>query len=456
MFVSCGGVVAFARAFSWTAVSGVDAQWENNRAAGFCCDRKRVHVPPASGVDQRGRSGSGLIRRRNRQSCPVQRRRRGLLRMQGVGAVQAEKMDNARGKKCVFVTGATGFIGLNLCRRLVLGPNSGSGDSPAQGDRVDYEVHVLVRRVPVQGELAKLADASSSSSLVVHQGDVTDLASIEAALQAASVTEWACVFHVAGMIAYSAKFRAQMEAINVEGTRNVCTAMRTHAPHARLVYVSSVTAVGANKRPSDPPLNEDAPWDQALGDSVGYMYTKRLAEQVVVSEFSELNSVVLCPSNVYGAGDASKSSRKTQLKAARGEWPLYTNGGVSLVDIQAMVEVLITCMDPHRGRQGERYIISGDNVRIYDMLRMYSECGTGSKQKAPWLLLPNWALWLLCLLGEKTGSSSFTLERATVSTLYHWFDNAKAKAELGLRVKPAHECIQESVNWMRETGLLDK
>jgi hypothetical protein len=50
---------------------------------------------------------------------------------------------------------------------------------------------------------------------------------------------------------------------------------------------------------------------------------------------------VLCPSNVYGRGDALKSSRKTQLQVARGEMKFFTFGGINIVDVDDVVTAFI-------------------------------------------------------------------------------------------------------------------
>ena len=47
-------------------------------------------------------------------------------------------------------------------------------------------------------------------------------------------------------------------------------------------------------------------------------------------------------------------------------------------------------------------------------------------------------------------------ETAWTSVLYHWFDNSKAKKELGLNPRPAIEGIKNSVQWMLDHGVVKK
>jgi dihydroflavonol-4-reductase len=54
-------------------------------------------------------------------------------------------------------------------------------------------------------------------------------------------------------------------------------------------------------------------------------------------------------------------------------------------------------------------------------------------------------------LGKKGPLNS---ETASTATLYHWFDNSKAKKILNLKQRPAREAIFESVNWMKENKII--
>lgn len=323
-----------------------------------------------------------------------------------------------------LVTGASGFVGSWLVRGLL-----------AQGEKV----YVLHRP---SSSLAELDGCTVHSRI----GDVTDSESVDRALLDVDT-----VFHLAGLVGYSRAMRPLMDQVNVGGTRNVVNAVKKRKG-VKLVYMSSVVAVGASF--DGTPLNEESPYN-LRHLNLGYFETKHDAEIIVreACRKGDLEAVILNPSTIYGAADAKKGSRKTQLKVARGEFPFYTSGGVSVVSVHDVVAA--TLMARERGRNGERYILSGENLTIKEVFRRIA---TIAGVKPPSIRLPSPAVKGIGKVGdllERFGKKGpLNTENAWTALLYHWFDHSKASRELGFRPRPAQEALEESVGWMKEQGLL--
>ncbi|MGE3975025.1 MAG: SDR family NAD(P)-dependent oxidoreductase [Bdellovibrionales bacterium] len=325
----------------------------------------------------------------------------------------------------VLVTGATGFLGEWLAERLV---------------KEGHHVQVLCRNP------SKLS-AELQKQVHVICGDIVEKQDLEKASLGCEV-----VFHLAGYIGYTSSERQQMEQVNVLGTENaVHGALK--AGVRRFIHMSSVVTVGASPTPEV--LNENSTYNLAPYN-FGYPETKRAAEQLVVQAVQSkgLDSIILNPSTIYGAGDALKGSRNTQLKVARGRFPFYTRGGVSVVNVEAIVDACIQACT--RGKTGERYILSGENVTIQQLFQMIAhEAGV----KPPRFFLPNTIVRSLGQLGdflEKRGKKGpVNSESAYMSTLYHWFDSTKAAQELSFKSQSAKESIKASVQWMKQEGLLN-
>ncbi len=318
-----------------------------------------------------------------------------------------------------LVTGATGFVGRWLVRSLL-------------GDGV--RVRVLVRSRQRLKDLEKL-------DLDVCLGDVTDPDSVERA-----VTGCTHIFHLAGVVGYSKGARPLMEQVNVEGTRNVIRALGRFPPQ-RLIHMSSVTAVGASFDGRQP-LNEDSPFNLSHLD-LGYFATKRAAEELVLEAYKNqgLPVVIVNPSTIYGPGDAEKGSRGVQLKVAQGRMPFYTTGGVSVVDIDDLVEAVKVAAI--QGRLGQRYILSGDNITIQ---KLFNLIATAAHQRPPQWCLPNSLVHLVGKLGDSLEAfglrGPLNSENAWTSTLFHWFDHSKATKELNFHPRSAEEAIAKSVAWI--------
>ena len=326
----------------------------------------------------------------------------------------------------VLVTGATGFLGGWLVRRLL---DEGC------------EVRVIKRPKSDLEELAGL-------NIELVPGDVTDSTSLTAACKGVDT-----VFHLAGLIAYSPVQREAMQRVNVGGTANVISACLETGVR-KLVHLSSVVAVGASF--DKKPLNEESAYNVAHLH-LGYFDTKHEAELLVKSAVASrgLDAVMINPSTIYGPADAKKGSRGVQVKVAKGKFPFYPPGGVNVVSVEDVVDAIIAAWK--KGRTGERYIVSNENLLIREVFEMIAGV---SGVKPPSIGLPRPAIFAIGKVGdalEKIGKKGpLNTENAWTSVLYHWFDSSKAQKELGLKLRPASYAIEQSVRWMMDHGYLKK
>ncbi len=279
------------------------------------------------------------------------------------------------------------------------------------------------------------------------QGDVTSLESLHSACDGHEF-----VFHLAGLVAYKSSQRLQMEKVNVQGTRNILQACQ-HAKVKRLIHTSSVVAIGAGFSPQQI-LNEGSPFNLSEYN-LGYFETKRKAEELVreASHAGYIDAVCVNPSTIYGPGDALKGSRSMQMKVARGRMPFYTTGGVSVVDVEDVVNGMIKAWQ--NGRSGERYILSGENLTIRQLFETIARV---AGVEPPRLKMPKPLLYGLGLLGDGLNqlgvSGGLSVENAITATLFHWFDCSKARSELGFQYRPAEESIRKSIEWAKANKII--
>ncbi len=171
----------------------------------------------------------------------------------------------------------------------------------------------------------------------VVQGDLTE--SVESLTSAMRGCD--AVVHTAAAV-YTKGSWAEIEAVNVEGTRSVLTgAARVGIGHA--VHLSSVAVYGL--RPG--PIDEATPLDGELRSGDGYARSKRAAELVVdeVRRSEGLAVTVLRPAAVFGERDRLFTVRLARLAAlpvipmlGRGdrEVPVVYAGNVASAVVRAL------------------------------------------------------------------------------------------------------------------------
>lgn len=326
----------------------------------------------------------------------------------------------------VIVTGANGFLGAWLTRRLL-----------AEG----HAVTALVRK---NSDLAELEEGRLKPHYAY--GDVTDKESLKNAFKNKEI-----VFHLAGVVAYRASDRPLMNQVNIEGTRNVVN-LCEELQIPQLLHASSVVAVGASFKPEI--LTEKS--EYTLSNlNLGYFETKKTAEEIVISSAQNKRIRAICvnPATVYGFGDAKKGSRKTQVKVARQEFPFYTSGGINVVAVEDVIDGILLAIK--HGKNAERYILANENMAIKNLfLKIANFAGV----KPPSIYMPNWALHSLGFAGdhlEKIGINlGVSQENAYTATLFNWFDSTKARTDLGFKTTSADKAIENSVRWMKDHGYL--
>lgn len=169
-----------------------------------------------------------------------------------------------------LVTGASGFVGAHLARRLL-----GEG----------YQVRLLLRR-------PQAADAALRSQCEVVQGDLNNANALQQA-----VKDCQYVFHCAAN-AKTWDTRENYEASNVRGVYTLLNALsNTNFSLRRLVHISTVDVYGY----PDLPCNEQNPTSKA---GFGYGDSK-LDGELLLRSYAEAHNVpyvIIRPANIIGPG----------------------------------------------------------------------------------------------------------------------------------------------------------
>ena len=325
----------------------------------------------------------------------------------------------------VAVTGASGLLGGNLAAELA-----------AAGHHV-----VAIRRAGTK--------TSHLDDVAIEWCDA-DLGTTDAMARAFAGAE--CVFHCAAAVGITRAVTPALTAANVTGTANVIDAVIA-AKVPRLVHTSSVVAVGLTT--DGKPCDETAAWNfDAEGLADGYAITKRRAEDVLEAARDRVDAVVVNPTYMFGPRDARPSSGRLLVDIVRGRVPGWTPGYNNFVDARDVARGMIAAW--HKGRRGERYILSGYEMTYRDLMRAAAEvAGTRPPRlRAPWPVA-----WLLGKWGdlvERTGRQPVvnSMQIRYAYTDRFRFKSEKAARELGYQISPLEPALRDAIAWFRANGIL--
>ncbi len=327
----------------------------------------------------------------------------------------------------VLVTGATGFVGSAIARRLL-----------AEGETV----RVLMRAS---------SDPRNVEGLAVERvvGDLTDPASL-----AAACTGCASVFHVAADYRLWTRHPEEMLATNVEGSRSLIRAAMA-AGVERIVYTSSVAALGNTG--SETPADELTP--SALGDMIGiYKRSKFIAEEAVRRMIADDAApvVIVNPSAPVGPRDIKPTpTGRMIVEAAAGRMPAFVDTGLNVVHVDDVAEGHLLAWK--KGVIGERYIIGGENLTLAEILaEIAGICG----RRPPTIRIPRLAIMPIAAIAESWtrltggGEPFVTIDGLKMAKKKMYYSSAKAGRELGYRPRPVSEAFRDAVSWFRQHGYL--
>ncbi len=314
----------------------------------------------------------------------------------------------------VLVTGATGFLGSELVRLLLL-----------KGE----EVRALKRDSSVIPSILK-----NKEKIEWVNGDLLDYYSLEDAIQ--GITK---VYHCAAFISFGAKDKKHMRKVNVEGTvnlLNVCVANNIQ----KFLHVSSVAAVGDSKKGEL--INETHHWEFSSGQS-SYSVSKYESEMEVFRASAEgLNSVIVNPSIIIGKNAGSEGSGQL-FDSIRKGLSFYPGGSFGYVDVEDVVSAMIMLMESDISN--ERFILSAENWTYQDL---FTEIAIQMGKKPPKTALQPWMLkatriaknMLSALTGKNNSLTKDTVRSAFKKQNY---SNEKIKKALDLEFRSVKDSILE-------------
>lgn len=327
----------------------------------------------------------------------------------------------------IFITGGTGFLGINLVRLLV-----------ERGERV----RLLVRREPSRLGL-------ESDLIEFVRGDVTNADSIREGMRGCDR-----VYHLAGWVQVSPWGWETARAVNVEGTRNVCAAAMA-AGVSRVVHTSSIATTACGTL-ADPANEESAPEEAVQG--IPYYRTKLEAETVVLEHVERgLDAVIVNPTYILGPWDMRPTSGRMLIHMATHPlWFAPRRGGINCVDVRQAAAGHVLAME--QGACGRRYLLGGENLSF----RTLADRVAAIAKPRPCVSLPYSFLYPFAAGGSLAGRLFPTLFRdinlcvLRAAFCEHYVRSDRARDELGYEVTSINAAIEDALRWFVEHGYMKR
>lgn len=315
-----------------------------------------------------------------------------------------------------LVTGATGFIGSILVRRLV----------------EEGETLRIFRRS--SSSLDLLGEATSEVEHVI--GDLTDPVAVHDA-----VADVDRIYHVAARIAFGRTGDPdRLHAVNVQGTSNLIDAA-LEEDIDRFLHTSSVAALGPPEREGEV-ADESSRWRETPA-TTEYARSKHAAElEVFRGQAEGLEVVIANPALVFGPEDPGNATMQIVSRIREERMPGVPPGGTNVVDVLDAAAGLQAVME--EGRPGERYYLGSEALtwaRVFEILADAFEVEPPTWQLPPSLLRA--AGWIADGVGTVLPVRPPLSREIVESALtFHRYSNEKAHRELGLEFRPFEETAE--------------
>ncbi|GJM21109.1 MAG: NAD-dependent dehydratase [Planctomycetota bacterium] len=341
-----------------------------------------------------------------------------------------------------LVTGGTGYLGRHLVAKLLAGGK---------------QVRVLARAS---------SDVAGLDGAEIVRGDITDRAAVESALDGVER-----VFHVAAEtrdgqpadVYDKVNHKAVTQLLELASERDV----------KRLVHTSHFYAIGRSGEPrSAPDFVNDEYWTHDPGDIHDAQEESKYAAENSLNQRVSLSEprLALIPTMMYGpelrdvssVAELAHGNRIVRMLAdhAAGKYPGIPGDGSqrwNLTHVEDVAAAHVTVMDA--GDEGEwppprwthwHYLCAGDNVSVKDLFARFGKLAGVGEPKS---VMPRRGLSAK-LLGATPKEATRSPERFLTDLHWWQFTPAMAEADWGYAHRPLDEGLEQTVAWMRSSGLI--
>lgn len=316
----------------------------------------------------------------------------------------------------IIVTGANGFLGLNLIKIL------------------------KEQKFDILAFLLKGEDPTALKELGVPCvfGNVLDKASLSPHIQKGDA-----VVHLAAIVSITGKNADLLHRVNVDGTANVLQVAQENGAE-QFVYVSSVHAIPPKKGEIS-----ETDFSAEAKNSDPYEESKiQATKMVLAANRPGFVTSVIYPSGILGPGDAKEGELSTLIKKIAGKkFPFYVSGGYAFVDVRDVSLCIASCL---KKKKGGSFVASGGYLSLKGIIDAVIKA---AKIKYHPVKIPRFIAYLFLPIINFFQSFSkkkplYTLYSLQVTAEHPLFETTKAEKELGVNFRDPRESVFDQTRFL--------
>eukprot|EP00049_Salpingoeca_infusionum_P022498 m.7102 g.7102 ORF g.7102 m.7102 type:complete len:626 (-) comp5217_c0_seq2:3675-5552(-) len=340
----------------------------------------------------------------------------------------------ARATVCVF--GGAGFLGKHIVETLVI-------------DGFNVRVFDIVPQ-------DQFVAPSTRPGITVEyiQSDILNYGAVLSAVDGCET-----VIHTASVIDLYPMLTVKAAKVNVLGTRTIINACKRSETVKHLIYTSTMDVCFNGEDVIDG--SDDLPYSK-LGDGYSsYIYTKVLAEKLVLAANSEsLACVSLRPAHIFGPGDIMITEMIDALES--GPMVRFGDGHMDFVYVRNCAQAHTDCvMALHKqgtdGIAGEAFALSDFHEQAWDHCEPFMAAAGIS---VPSVRVPVFLIYLVCKIIDALSNLLYWITRVPMAPLFNsfvvmifthsfYFSGKKARAVFRKPAPVSRErAMQETIEWV--------
>lgn len=325
----------------------------------------------------------------------------------------------------VLITGANGFLGVNLTKLLT---------------DLGYEIYAMVR----PGADITLLKAAACHIVYGHIDNEKDVCD--------AVYDKDIVIHTASVTGQFGIAYETYEKINVTATQYIAAACLQYKVR-KMIHVSTANAIA--------PGSISRPGTELNGFSLfkansGYINTKYLSQQYLLEMRAkhQLPVVIVNPTFMIGPNDAKPSSGQLVLYGLNKKILFYPPGGKNFVHIHDVCKGIINAID--KGKTGECYLLAGDNLSYG---HFFKKLNSIAHQKPVMIKIPRTVLTIAGYMGSLIANITrkpvkLTRSSAFMLCLDNYYSGRKSIKELALQYQTTDTAIRDAYHWFDQNGMV--